>query len=72
MLKVFMKMKNQYCYVGSWAIWDTNSIDNVLIFENLEIISNIKPHIVFVGLNISEKINRIFGNFQRIINYVML
>ena len=39
MLKVFMKMKNQYCYVGSWAIWDTNGI------ENLEIISNIKPHI---------------------------
>lgn len=68
-LETYNKIKEKYGYTSSWAVWseeniDTKSgMDGALLFENPNL-DSLNPNIILVGLNISEKIERIFGNFH--------
>jgi len=69
----YNKIKEKYANISSWALWseeiDTRSkqgMGDISFFEDpsqrtLELLN---PNIVLVGLNISEKIDRVFGNFH--------
>jgi hypothetical protein len=64
-----LSIKSKYGHMASWAIWankdikEKSNMDDISFFENIK---NIKfnPNIILVGLNISEKIKRPFGNFH--------
>jgi hypothetical protein len=69
----FDYIKEKYGHVGSWAIWaevgDTPksnmgdlSILDPDIYKNL--LSQLKPNVIFVGLNISRRIERPLANFH--------
>jgi len=68
----YNNIRKEYGHVGSWALW--NKIDekkkpkygigNIEIFEEEDIVEKLNPNIVFVGLNISKKIEQVFGNFH--------
>ena len=72
-IDTYNKIKERYGDVSSWALWTEPvdirsklSMEDILFFENpshktLELLN---PNIILVGLNISEKINRTFGNFH--------
>jgi len=72
-IDTYNKIKEKYGNISSWALWteqkDARSkigMDDISFFDNpsqrtLELLN---PNIVLVGLNISEKIDRIFGNFH--------
>ena len=68
----YIKIKEKYGNISSWAIWkeqvDTRSkagMDDISFFEHPEQILHLfNPNIILVGLNISEKIQRVFGNFH--------
>jgi hypothetical protein len=68
-LEAYNKIKEKYGYTSSWAVWSEQNIhsksgmDDISFFENPNI-SILNPNIILVGLNISEKIERIFGNFH--------
>jgi hypothetical protein len=69
----YNKIKEKYGDLSSWALWTEPvdirsklSMEDILFFKNpshktLELLN---PNIILVGLNISEKINRTFGNFH--------
>jgi hypothetical protein len=68
------KIKEKYGDVSSWAVWN-ESVDNIRpksgmgdisFFENpsYETLDLLNPNVILVGLNISEKIPRTFGNFH--------
>jgi hypothetical protein len=72
-METYSKIKEKYGTLSSWALWkepeDFRSklgMEDISFFENpsektLELLN---PNIVLVGLNISEKILRTFGNFH--------
>ncbi len=72
-IDTYNKIKGKYGNVSSWALWTEPvdirsklSMEDILLFENpshktLELLN---PNIILVGLNISEKILRTFGNFH--------
>lgn len=72
-IDTYNKIKEKYGNISSWAVWteqaDARSklgMGDISFFENpsettLELLN---PNIIFVGLNISEKIRRVFGNFH--------
>lgn len=68
----YNNIKKDYGHVGSWAIWDKINekkrpkygVGNIDIFEKEDIVEKLNPNIVFVGLNISKKIDKVFGNFH--------
>jgi hypothetical protein len=72
-LDTYNKIKEKYGNISSWALWaeQVNAVSkigmgDISFFENpsqrtLELLN---PNIVLVGLNISEKIERLFGNFH--------
>jgi hypothetical protein len=72
-IDTYNKIKETYGDVSSWALW-TEPVDirsksgmgDVSFFENPspETLVSLNPNIVLVGLNISEKIPRPFGNFH--------
>lgn len=68
MLKSFEEIKIKYGHMSSWAIWkekeikEKSNVGDVSIFINPAIILN--PNVIFVGLNISQKIMNPFGNFH--------
>ena len=68
MLKSFEEIKIQYGHMSSWAIWqkkdikEKSNVGDVSIFINPSVILN--PNVIFVGLNISQKIMNPFGNFH--------
>lgn len=69
----FNFIKEKYGHHASWAVWKEegerpkDNVGNLEIFEvanNKQILNVLKPHIVFVGLNISRKIEYPLGNFH--------
>ena len=68
-IEKFEEIKLKYGNMSSWAIWkekdikEKSKIGDLSLFEN---ITNLKlnPNIIFVGLNISQKIIKPFGNFH--------
>jgi len=66
-------IKEKYGNISSWALWtehlDNRSkigMDDISFFENpsQSTLESLNPNIILVGLNISEKIGKIFGNFH--------
>ena len=70
--ELFNNIKSKYGGVGSCAIWEkidinkkpTYGIGNISLFEDDKTIERFNPDIVFVGLNISKKIEEPFANFH--------
>lgn len=68
----YNNIRNKYGHVGSWSIWSKideinkpkYGVGNINIFDEESIIEKLNPNIVFVGLNISKKIDRPFSNFH--------
>lgn len=74
-LETYNIIKEKYGNISSWAIWEIykdnrnkNKMDNIdfLINPTPSFLNILNPNIVLVGLNISEKIERTFGNFHPI------
>jgi len=71
-IESYNKIKEKYGNISSWAIWSEENIksksgmDDILFFENPTpmILNILNPNIILVELNISEKIERVFGNFH--------
>ena len=72
-IESYNKIRDKYGNISSWAVWtehvNTRSkigMDDISFFENpTQITLNLfNPNIILVGLNISEKIERVFGNFH--------
>jgi hypothetical protein len=69
----YNKIREKYGNISSWAIWSEHSniksklgMEDISFFENPTqmTLDRLNPNIILVGLNISEKIERIFGNFH--------
>lgn len=62
------QIKIKYGHMSSWAVWkdkdikEKSNIGDLSVFENINLILN--PNVIFVGLNISQKISEPFGNFH--------
>ena len=72
-IDTYNKIKEKYGSISSWALWtepaDAKSkigMGDLSFFENPSqlTLDVLNPNIVLVGLNISEKILRSFGNFH--------
>lgn len=71
-IETYNKIKEKYGNTSSWALWtkDDNrsksGMEDISFFENPSetTLNLLNPNIILVGLNISEKIGRIFGNFH--------
>jgi hypothetical protein len=72
-IDTYNKIRERYGNVSSWAVWledvDTRTktgMGDISFFENPsnKILDLLNPNIILVGLNISEKILRTFGNFH--------
>ena len=72
-IDTYNKIKEKYGNISSWALWaehaDNRSkigMDDISFFDNPshETLQLLNPNIILVGLNISEKILRTFGNFH--------
>ena len=65
-------IKQKYGNMSSWAIYankkdkEKSGVGDTSFFENptKELLSSLNPNIVLVGLNISEQIKEVFGNFH--------
>jgi len=69
----FNKIKEKYGNISSWAVWaeptdirSKSAMEDISFFENpsQKTLDLLNPDIILVGLNISEKIVRVFGNFH--------
>jgi hypothetical protein len=68
----YERICKKYGETSSWAIWSkidssknaTHGVGDVSMFDESEIVNNLKTNIVFVGLNISKKIEGTFANFH--------
>ena len=69
----YNKIKEKYGNISSWALWSDQvniksklGMDDISFFENptQTTLDLLNPNIILVGLNISEKIERVFGNFH--------
>jgi hypothetical protein len=72
-IQSYNTIKEKYGNISSWAIWSEHDnmrsklgMDEISFFENptQTTLNTLNPNIVLVGLNISEKIARVFGNFH--------
>jgi len=73
-LEQFQYIKSKYEHMSSWAIWTElkpyekpkTNMGDISFFDNptTELLETLNPNIVLVGLNISKKIDRSFGNFH--------
>ena len=72
-IQTYNKIMNKYGNISSWALWSEkgnlgskSGMDDISFFENPteNTLNLLNPNIVLVGLNISEKIERVFGNFH--------
>ena len=72
-IDTYNKIKENYGNISSWAIWTEPSdirsklgMEDISFFENpsQKTLNLLNPNIILVGLNISEKILRTFGNFH--------
>ena len=65
-------VKEKYGHMSSWAIWSKQNgksktgMDDISFFYNptKTTLETLNPNIILVGLNISERIDRVFGNFH--------
>jgi hypothetical protein len=68
-IEKFEEIKLKYGNMSSWAIWkekdikEKSKIGDLSIFENFTNI-RLNPNVIFLGLNISQKIIKPFGNFH--------
>ena len=71
--KKFDYIKENYGDVGSWAIWadvgdkPKSNMGDLTILDpdiNKNLLAQLNPNIVFVGLNISRRIKKPFANFH--------
>ena len=70
----FQDIKNRYGHLSSWAIWKEwkppekpkSGMGDISFFDNpsIELLKTLNPNIVLVGLNISQKVPRLLGNFH--------
>jgi len=68
----YNSIKDKYGHMSSWAIWakqngkSKSGMDDISFFYNPSqtLLNTLNPNIILVGLNISEKIDRVFGNFH--------
>lgn len=72
-IDTYNKIREKYGSLSSWALWNTPEdiktkvgMDDISFFENPsdKTLASLNPNIILVGLNISEKIERTFGNFH--------
>ncbi len=72
-MDTYIKIKEKYGDISSWALWkeqtDSRSklgMGDISFFAapSQTTLDLLNPNIILVGLNISEKINRVFGNFH--------
>jgi hypothetical protein len=72
-IATYNKIKAKYGNISSWAIWTVEAdnrsklgMGDISYFENPSptTLDLLNPNIILVGLNISEKIVRVFGNFH--------
>lgn len=72
-LEHYESIKNKYGHMSSWAIYsdkkeqkEKSGVGEIPFFENPSesLLSSLNQNIILVGLNISQKINDIFGNFH--------
>jgi hypothetical protein len=68
-IEKYEEIKKKYGNMSSWAIWkekdikEKSNIGDLSLFENFTNIT-LNTNIIFVGLNISQKISKPFGNFH--------
>lgn len=70
--KSYMNFISNEQYMSSWAVWSKQNGKNKSGMEDISFFNNpskktldtLNPNIILVGLNISEKIDRVFGNFH--------
>jgi hypothetical protein len=69
----FELIKAKYGHYASWAIWakegekPKDNVEDLSVFDiqnNPSILQNLNPEVIFVGLNISRKIKKPFGDFH--------
>jgi hypothetical protein len=72
-IDTYNKIREKYGSLSSWAVWNEPEdiktkvgMDDISFFENPsdKTLASLNPNIILVGLNISEKIERTFGNFH--------
>ena len=72
-IDTYNKIREKYGALSSWALWNEPEdiktkvgMDDISFFENPsnKTLASLNPNIILVGLNISEKIQRTFGNFH--------
>jgi hypothetical protein len=71
--KQFLEIKSKYGHSSSWAIWadaglkPKSNVGDLTVFDherNKQLLSQLNPNVVMVGLNISRRIGNPFGNFH--------
>lgn len=70
----YERIKRKYGHMSSWAIYadkkdrdkEKSGVGDISFFEtpDSELLGALNPNVVFVGLNISQKIKEVFGNFH--------
>ena len=72
-INIYNNIKEKYGYISSFAIWhnqinqkNRSGMEDILFFENIndDLLKKLNTNFVIVGLNISKKIPRCFGNFH--------
>jgi hypothetical protein len=71
--KNFLEIRSKYGHCSSWAIWadggpkPKSNVGDLAVFDfekNNQLLSQLNPNVVMVGLNISRRIEAPFGNFH--------
>jgi hypothetical protein len=69
----FELIKERYGHYASWAVWGNegkrpkDNIGDLSVFDltnNPNLLKQLKPNIIFVGLNISRKVEKLLANFH--------
>ncbi len=69
----YRTIENKYGHYASWALWaeaaekPKSNIGDIRMFNiatNPNIVNELNPHIILCGLNISRRVEKVFGNFH--------
>lgn len=72
-VEIFNRIRNEYGHYASWAVWaepgetPKSNIDDLSILDtqqNSSLLESLHAEFVFLGLNISRRIERPLGNFH--------
>jgi hypothetical protein len=78
--RTFEFVAQKYGHYASWAVWadegkkPKENVGDLSVFDidkNPELLKELQPHIIFVGLNISRRIEKPLGNFHDSRPYAM-